>query len=90
MKIENIIIHNMLENFSTFSYCSVNNYIFNNNQYHNFYFGIDKTRSTLSKKESEKMLWFLTALGGSLVLWEECTFSSQTKSLLFKLGLLLF
>ncbi len=91
MKIENIIIHNMLENFFQLSLIVqlIIIYLIIINIITFFYFGIDKTRSTLSKKRiSEKMLWFLTALGGSLgALGGMYFFRHKTKKSSFQAGI---
>lgn len=54
-----------------------------------FYFGIDKTRSELSKRRiSEKMLWFLSAIGGSTgALIGMKFFRHKTKKLSFQAGI---
>ena len=54
-----------------------------------FYFGIDKTRSELSKRRiPEKMLWFLSAIGGSVgALLGMKFFRHKTKKVSFQAGI---
>jgi len=54
-----------------------------------FYFGLDKTRSELSKRRiSERMLWFLTAIGGSIgALAGIKFFRHKTKKISFQAGI---
>lgn len=54
-----------------------------------FYFGLDKTRSELSKRRiPEKMLWFLSAIGGSAgALLGMKFFRHKTKKMSFQAGI---
>jgi len=54
-----------------------------------FYFGLDKTRSELSKRRiPERMLWFLTAIGGSVgALLGMKFFRHKTKKVSFQAGI---
>lgn len=54
-----------------------------------FYFGLDKTRSELSKRRiSERMLWFLSAIGGSVgALLGMKFFRHKTKKMSFQAGI---
>lgn len=54
-----------------------------------FYFGLDKTRSELSKRRiPEKMLWFLSAIGGSVgALIGMKFFRHKTKKISFQAGI---
>lgn len=54
-----------------------------------FYFGLDKTRSELSKRRiSERMLWFLSAIGGSTgALIGMKFFRHKTKKISFQAGI---
>lgn len=54
-----------------------------------FYFGLDKTRSELSRRRiSEKMLWFLTAIGGSIgALIAMKFFRHKTQKVSFQAGI---
>lgn len=91
MKTENIIMYNMLENFFQLSLIiqSIIIYLILINIITFFYFGIDKTRSELFKKRiSEKILWFLTAIGGSLgALGGMRFFHHKTKKSSFQAGI---
>ncbi len=54
-----------------------------------FYFGLDKTRSELSKRRiPEKMLWFLSAIGGSIgALTGMKFFHHKTQKVSFQAGI---